>query len=411
MKGSSVRWILTAIGLVFVVAGTLPFSMATSVAGPGWPRVGGFLSMAIGLAVIQGFYPPVDRWGSRAGLFFLIGLAVLPRIFLLPAPVSDDVHRYRWEGRLVLNSENPYKAPADASIYEQYRDADWEKMNHKDRVTVYPPLAQGLFAAMVAGERFLPNEVIEKGIFIACDLGVFALVLLLLRRRRLPPCFSLLYALNPVVLVSFAGEAHYDAVLVLALVGAVLALEVGRARISWILLAVSIQIKLISAVLVSIWLKRRVWRGMGIAVAILLLTWFPFGDGLVDWIRALYAFGGESSFFGLIPWLFRSLGIPESSAAPTGAVLCVLALAAILWQGGSPATMTRRIIGAMLVCGPILHFWYLTWLIPFLALRPSLSWFWLCAGQAFYFLVWEVWMFYFFPWNESICNTFFVCPL
>lgn len=389
MNGRTFRWAAFATGLVFLSVGTLPFRETLTVADPGFSRVPGFFSMAIGLGLCRGFFPPCDRWKSRLGLGLLLGLFVLPRILLWPAAPTDDVHRYRWEGRLVLNGQNPYATTADDPALGEWRDRSWDRMNHKDRGTVYPPVAQMIFAGMAFAEEKVPRLWLEKGVFLACDFGIFLLVLLLLRRRNLPPSFVLFYAVNPVVLVSFAAEAHYDALFVLPMVGAVYALETGRIRLSWLLLALSVQIKLISLVLVSAWLYRRAWRGAWIAASVIALTWLPFMEAVPRWGSAVFEFGGNSAFFGLIPYLLRTAGFDQGWAAWAGGAFLMGGLLWIVCRGGPPATVARRVVGVLLICSPILHFWYLTWLIPFLALRPSLSWLWLCAAQGFYFFVWE----------------------
>jgi len=46
-------------------------------------------------------------------------------------------------------------------------------------------------------------------------------------------------------------------------------------------------------------------------------------------------------------------------------------------------------MGALLICSPIVHFWYLTWLLPLAALRPSFAWTTLSITIAGYFLAWQ----------------------
>ena len=72
----------------------------------------------------------------------LFGLAVLLRLLLLAAPVSDDVNRYLWEGRVRLAGSNPYLLAPDDPMLEHLRDASWRQINHKEHPAVYPPLAQ-----------------------------------------------------------------------------------------------------------------------------------------------------------------------------------------------------------------------------------------------------------------------------
>ncbi len=388
MSGSATRWIFFAGGLVLVLAGCLPFAFADSFDDPTPGRPFGFLLQAAGLALCQGFFPLPNRWGAPATGLILLA-AVLPRAALWEAPVSDDTARYRWEGRLVLEGENPFSAAAADPSRIPFRDADWERMNHRDRGTVYPPLAQGLFALMAAVSPPLPAETVEKLVFTGCDLGVLLAVLALLHRRRLPPSPALLYALNPVILVAFAGEAHYDSVFVLLLASAVLAVESGRTRLSWILLAASFQTKLASVVLAPVWFARRAWKGIGSAALLVAATWLPFAGGILPWFASVNEFGGKTSFQGLIPFLLGTFGFPAERAASLGAGLFLASLAFVLHKGGDPATLVRRILAALLLSSPILHFWYLAWIIPFLAIRPSLAWLWLCASQAVYFLVWR----------------------
>ena len=48
----------------------------------------------------------------------------------------------------------------------------------------------------------------------------------------------------------------------------------------------------------------------------------------------------------------------------------------------------RWILGTLLLVAPTLHFWYLTWLLPFVCLRPSLAWLSFSVSAAAYFFVW-----------------------
>lgn len=388
MTGVTTRRFFFSGGLLLVLAGSVPFALADSFDDPTLGRPFGFLLQAVGLALCHGFFPPRNRWGPPTVALILLA-ALLPRAVLWKAPVSDDAARYRWEGNLVLQGENPFSATADDPSRIPYRNKDWDRMNHKDRGTVYPPLAQGLFALMAAVSPPLPAEAIEKLVFTGCDLGVLLVVLALLYRRKLPPSLALFYALNPIILVSFAGEAHYDSVFVLLLTSAVLALEAGRTRLSWLLLAASFQTKLISVVLAPIWLIRNAWKGIGSAALLIAVSWLPFAGGILPWLKSVNEFGGKTSFQGLIPFLLEAFALPGGMAAPLGIGLFLGSVAFVLQKGGDPATVVRRILAALLLSSPILHFWYLAWIIPFLALRPSLAWLWLCASQAVYFLVWR----------------------
>ncbi len=387
MTSRGFRWAAFLVGTVLLVAGCLPFSLADSVFDPFTPRPIGFLLQAAGLVLCWGFFP-CSHSRSRTTVLLILGVSLLPRMILWPAPPSDDVHRYRWEGRLVWAGENPFTSVADDPVRTPFRDDDWDRMNHRERGTVYPPLAQLIFAGISAATGEVPPVSLEKAVFVAADIGVLLLLFGMLHRRRLPYSHALFYSLNPVVLVSFAGESHYDSLFILALVAAVHGLEVRRLRLSWVLLAASVQLKLISLLLLPVWIRERAGRGIWIGILIIALTWIPFYDGICAWAASLLEFGGGGTFQGLIPFLLRTFSLPEEYASQIGMLGGGISLLLVWHKGGTPATLTRRILGCLLVFSPILHFWYLSWILPFVALRPTLSWLWLCASQALYFLVW-----------------------
>ncbi|MEM9862802.1 MAG: hypothetical protein AAF938_14360, partial [Myxococcota bacterium] len=75
----------------------------------------------------------------------LVALAGVPAALALPV-LSDDVYRYLWDGHVLLSGVDPYAhAPASPPL-AGLRDADWARINHPVLATIYPPLAQGLFA-------------------------------------------------------------------------------------------------------------------------------------------------------------------------------------------------------------------------------------------------------------------------
>ena len=63
--------------------------------------------------------------------------------------LSDDVYRYVWDGRVQLEGVHPYRyAPVDPAL-GTLRDAHvFPRINHPEVPTIYPPLAQSLFAGL-----------------------------------------------------------------------------------------------------------------------------------------------------------------------------------------------------------------------------------------------------------------------
>jgi hypothetical protein len=114
----------------------------------------GAMPSRVALAIALAFLPyggllVVERpLGLRAALSLaaVAGLALV----LAPSVLSDDLYRYLWDGRVLRAGFDPYAfAPSDPAL-AALRDEHWAHINHPQIPTIYPPIAQGLFAAVGA---------------------------------------------------------------------------------------------------------------------------------------------------------------------------------------------------------------------------------------------------------------------
>ena len=329
------------------------------------------------------------QFKSRRSLFLAIWIpALLLRVLLLPTAVSDDVSRYLFEGKLVRAGISPYAQTADAESLEQYRDDQWAMMNHKDKATAYPPLAQLVFAAIGA---VLYQPVAYKLVFVLADLLTLGAVLRLLNMRGVSLAFSGFYALNPIVLIAFAGEAHFDSLMLAALMWAFWAYQAGRTNLAVGLVSVATGIKWITLALIPFFFGRHFWRGISIASVVLLLPALCFLDSIQALLHGLFAFGGTRSFNSVVyDCLLYGANVPRSVCSAV--VLMLFAIVVLwrwLWRKRAPLDAHLRwILGTLIVVSPTVHFWYLTWIIPLVCLRPSLPWLTFSITAGSYFFVW-----------------------
>lgn len=165
-----------------------------------------------------------DARSPRSLAPVVLGVALLLRLLALPmAPVlSNDIHRYAWDGAVVLSGANPYRlAPEDPALVPLRAETGevWERMHHKDVPTVYPPVALAVFAAAAA----TPFPVAAlKVLLTGVDLALCALLLALARAIGAPAWHTVWYAWSPLAVVETAGQAHVDALAVAAAAAAVL---------------------------------------------------------------------------------------------------------------------------------------------------------------------------------------------
>lgn len=389
MTASGQRLRVTVLAVLLGLAGifAIAYSVTASTfdAAGEW-RVWLFLAMAMtGLGAVF-CWPDLNR-KTEVGL--LLGVSLLLRLFLLPAAPSDDIHRYLWEGKLVAAGVSPYQAVADDPVFTGDRDEQWASMNHRDRLTAYPPGAMLIFALL---GKVSYSPVFFKVVFVLLDWAVVAILIAVLTRRGLPLRWAGFYAFNPVILISFAAEGHFDILMVAALVGAIWASDARRPGLAAGLLGVAVAMKIIVVLALPFFLRRLGWRyGVPFTLALLTVS-LPFLDDFGALFRGLLLFGSEGNFNGL-PYIALLDWMGSRKAAilvVTGAFFAICA-----WRFFRMTRGTRWeddlffVGGALLVLSPTLHFWYLSWLLPLLALRPSVAWLTFSVTQAFYFLVWS----------------------
>ena len=89
-----------------------------------------------------------QRRRSRTQLYTILSFAILFRIALLfsKPSLSDDIHRYIWEGYLQTEGVNPYSFAPQAPELVPLRNDLWAAVNNKDASAIYPPLIQMIHA-------------------------------------------------------------------------------------------------------------------------------------------------------------------------------------------------------------------------------------------------------------------------
>ena len=389
---------LAVIGGLWGRVGRLPLPVIV-----GEIPAGGFIilflgSWIAGLAVLL-VMPRISQGDARRAIFLIIGLSLACRLALLPHPASDDVNRYLWEGRILSEGFSPYTHAAHSTEDPEVdrlrhpEDPYWSGVNHPEMTAIYPPLMELGFAA-IASVSYTDTAV--KVVMVAFDLVTLLLILALLRERELDPRWALIYGLNPVVLYAFAGQGHLDSVQLCLVMGAVLLYRKKRWGWMWLLLGLAVQVKYVAILGWPLFIRRDNLRSCWLAGVGALSPTLPFllldGAGVFE---SLLAFGHDFAFNGPIHWVFRRLtGSIERGSEIAWGLFAAVWLFGSWWfrpgrrmeRFGDPAPGLLFLFGALLLLSPTVHFWYLTWLIPFLCIRPSVAWLALTATIAFSFV-------------------------
>ncbi len=359
------------------------------------------------LAVVRFLKTPLSA-SQKTRWFWAVAVGL--RLAILPVLTGDDLWRYRWEGRIQLHGFNPYQLAPDAPALVPLRDAEWNRISHLNFPAIYPPLAEMTFAALAAMRTPVAGY---KLLFGLVDLGVVFLLRRLLARGPGPPDLAAWYAWNPLVVYAAAGAAHFDGLMVLTLLGAILLLErataENRASAAWssaALLGVSAALKIVPLALVPVWFFalgwRRAWWTLPVAVLVPvgLATWYGFPG--VPVFGALGRFGRDFRVNDALWWTVDAR-VPLDGKWVQAAGAGVCGALAVRWRRD-----WRRgvwwVMGAALLLSPVVNAWYVVWVLPLAVWRggTARAWFVWSVSVFGYFLLWEVNHDSGRPWTEPL---------
>lgn len=327
---------------------------------------------------------------------------------MAPPSLSDDVFRYVWDGRAQAAGHHPYKyAPSDPMRLELRDAVVYPKINHPEIPTIYPPLAEMVFAALA----FLQLDVTGfKLAAAALDAGVVWALLALLTAGGWPRDRVVLYAWNPLAVIETAASGHIEPLGILFVTLAVAWIARGKAMRAGAALGAAIQAKLFPLILVFGFVRRMKVRAVLAMLAVVVLTIAPyawrgasFPRGVVAyahrWEHGAVLFAGVRAFFegtdaashlkGAIGWLQARWGGADPRlwdalyrcVWPGELARITVAAAAFAWaafQSFRPrlgaAHEARLALGGALLLAPTLHPWYVLWVLPLAAAEAAGGW-------------------------------------
>ncbi len=328
------------------------------------------------------FVMKIGAGATRHRALFILGAALLFRLTVWPLfpALSDDVYRYRWEGKLQAVGGNPYQARPNDPEWAGLRDETFPLVVGKDFKAGYGPFVELLELWTYRAASALTPETERqvfwfKAPFALFDLGVIAALLALLKVRRLAPERVLIYAWSPLPVMEFWATGHNDSAVVLFLVLALLAAARERWTLSFAGLSLAVAAKLWPLVLFPIFVG---WKGLRpqrayqwwVSVPILGALAWPYWSDVTENVRFMSGFLGgwrnNDSLFGLLLWMTGDIYRAKYLAFAIVAAAVVF-VTLRRWRCEKAAL---AVLVVMLAVSANCHPWYLTWMLPLLALFP-----------------------------------------
>lgn len=342
----------------------------------------------------------VLRWEEadrkNASVFVILFFAIVFRLLLVPGqPVlSTDIYRYVWDGRVQAHGINPYQyAPADPALRSLQDKAIYSRMNWQTSPTIYPAGAEILFRTL--NKLGTGGISAFKGADVFFDVGSVLLLMMILSSLGLARERALIYAWHPLVIFEFASSGHVDGFMLFFVLLSLLSMIRKRFFASLSSLALAASLKLYPAIILPAVLKEKKLRGLLLFSIVFLSLYLPYigvGKKVVGFLPQYFENPDLSFNLGLRAYLQQLF--PRLDPLVFSGVFAVILLCAagLVWSRHKDTDAALRLsyyLTALLIIltASALRPWYVIWIIPFLALFPSLAWFYLSFAVCLSYLV------------------------
>lgn len=349
-----------------------------------------------GLAFIA-YFALLHRFNNPLHFKLNIGLAVLSRFLLLFSfpLLSDDIYRFIWDGSQLLHGINPFSYTPQELLQFNYNWVDpllFEKMNSPAYYSVYPPINQLAFvlSAIPGKGNLIASAVILRVFILAFDLGNIYLIRKLLTHFKKDKNLVFLYALNPLVIIEFIGNLHFEAVMIFFTLLSIWMLLKDKWVWATVALAMAISSKLLPIIFLPLFIRQIGWKKSIYAgfvcglITILLFLPFLYNLELIQhFINSIQLYYGKFEFNGSLYQILKAIGwkwLGYNPIAYTSKILIALTLIGFLITYIKSKNMFQGIFWLMFtytLCGAIVHPWYMLILVaftPFLKWRFAIVW-------------------------------------
>ncbi|MBK0382919.1 hypothetical protein I5M32_08100 [Pedobacter sp. SD-b] len=326
--------------------------------------------------------------------YFLAIFARLLLLFYFPH-LSDDIYRFVWDGNQILHGINPFSyTPKELMTFH----FDWVdpqlflKMNSPNYFSVYPPINQFVFmlSAITGKGNLLASVMIMRVIILAFDIGNIYLIKKLLIYFKKDEKLVFLYALNPLAIVEFTGNLHFEAAMIFFTLLSIWFLLNKKWVWAAVFLGFGVCTKLLPIIFLPFFIryigfKKTIYAGLicGTVIVILFLPLIYNIELLKNFISSIQLYYGKFEFNGSFYQIFKFIGwgiLGYNPIAYVSKILIVLTLAGFTIAYIKSKNIVEGIFWMMfsyLMFSAIVHPWYILILVaftPFLKWRFSLVW-------------------------------------
>lgn len=398
-----VRWVI--LGLLAVGLCLSTHHVAAEVSQSQFYSLFGWMTAAFACLVGLIWLKPNDKQ-----VYVLLGIGILIRwILMWYGPLlSDDIHRFLWDGQLWHSGVNPFSATPESLLNQgglgEWYTARYPLLNSQSYFTIYPPVCQAIFwLSTIDGlPLWMWGGMTIRSIFFIAELVTIFSIVKIAKHFGKPLYNTLVYILNPLIIIELIGNLHFEAVMVCFLALMLLALVKDKPWVGGLYFGLAVCAKMVPLMFGPFLLFYLGWkRGLkffGIAGVVVLGTFGWMLQGHISEILAsinlyfqTFEFNASIYYVGRAIGqyikgynIIQSLG-PALSLIGLIGIIAVSLRATIFKKPIAIEFNNSHIIAMMMIftiyllTATTVHPWYLSTLILFSAftnLRYAIVWSW-----------------------------------
>lgn len=335
-----------------------------------------YLSQGMLVASLAIFFTGKSIQGERLAPFLVgaaVAVALAVRLMLLIGPgesypLSSDVFRYVWDGKMLVNGVNPFLFAPSAPELQHFREYPLSlNINHPNLPTIYPPVAQYIFGLsyLIGGGTVWGFRIVS----VAVELLSILLLDRWLSESGAPRSHLLLWLFSPLILIEFIFSSHVDLLAIPFLLAMLLLLGRKHVVAAAAMFTAAVLVKFLCLlflpfVLQSIGGSGR-WRFLGMCAATGVLLYLPFvGDAGWHAFGSLPTYLAEWEYNGSVYLLMKNLFDSTTSRLICAVLLLGVGLL-ILLRRSELEKKLMAIYTAFAVLTTTLFPWYLAPVMPF----------------------------------------------
>jgi hypothetical protein len=297
-------------------------------------------------------------------IIILFGVLFRLLLFYSSPSTSDDIHRYVWEAKVILNGYNPYYLQPNSEALEHLRDNNYKLVTFKHIPAIYPPAAQIGFVTsyFLSGGRFWGFKLV----YLICEIitMIFLLKLLILKKHN--PNYVLFYAWLPLSIMEYFINIHLDAQGIMFFVLFIYFIEKDNYKLSSVFYALSFLSKFLPVFILPLLLrklgfKKSLMFGL-IFIAMLIIFYLPFFYQHPNLVTGLFTYLSRWEFNASVYNLFKFLFNNGYTARIICAALLVISVIVISLRYKDFVSGVFGVFLCLIIFSTTLYPWYLGWI-------------------------------------------------